>query len=89
MLGGQLLDYGSTVAALRRPNLVEANPVMRAVAGNPATLALAKLGPMTALAWLIDKKLAASHPKLATAMAVGLGGLGATIGAKNIHTMRR
>jgi hypothetical protein len=84
MIGGQALDYGSTLAALQQPGAQEGNPVMRGAASNPITLALAKMGPAAALAYLLEKKLAPNHPKLATGVAIGVGALGAGLGARNL-----
>jgi hypothetical protein len=83
LLSGQGFDLGTTLAALSS-GAREANPVL----GQDPT----KLAAIKALSvlgqWLILRKLAERHPKIANGIAIGSGALGAGIGVHNLRQMK-
>lgn len=87
MAGGQAADVASTIQALQRPGVVETNPILgkRPNAGQLIGLKAAGLVP---LGILLDKAHD-KHPKLAKAIALGVGGYGAYLAARNHQKGRR
>jgi predicted lysophospholipase L1 biosynthesis ABC-type transport system permease subunit len=85
LLAGATLDAVSTSIALSRPGTIEANPVMRPLAGRPSVLLGVKLGANVLLGWGLEK-LAARHPRRALLIAVLAGSAQLAIGLHNLRT---
>jgi hypothetical protein len=83
LLGGQGFDLGTTLAALSN-GAREANPVL---GQDPSKLAAMKALSMLGQ-WLLLRKLAEQHPKIANGIAIGSGALGAGIGVHNLKQMK-
>jgi hypothetical protein len=81
LAGGSLADGISTVAALKRPGTVEANPLLK---GGTAEMAAVKGGSTAALLWAMRELVKNGHPKVAKA--IGYGG-GAVLGGLAAHNM--
>lgn len=87
LIGGNGLDAGSTIYALRQPGIREANPLLGSHPGTGTVLA-AKVGG-TAAEWLLLRLLAKKHPKLANGLAKGIGGAMAGIGVNNLRLAQK
>lgn len=80
MLGGHLADAGSTLAALKRPNVVEGNPILQGF--GPAGIAM-KSGSALLTALLMRKLAKDGHPTAAKILGYGTGGAMGALAARN------
>lgn len=82
LIGGNAGDAASTVLALQNPNAHEANPIFGA---HPSTgKVLAIKGGVTLAEWLLMRRLAKQHPKLANGLSAAIGGTMGAIAASNL-----
>lgn len=93
MAAGQGLDTGTTVAALRNPDLYESSALFGAHP-SPARVIGTKAAVMVPLGLLLDHvyeqaPAGSLRRKVALAGALALGGFGTAIGAHNVQAMRR
>lgn len=82
MAAGQIADLVSTHQGLKRPNTVEANSFLYGERPSLGRLMAVKAGALVPTALMLSK-VYEKNPKMAQAIAYGLGGLGAVLAAKN------
>ena len=80
LVGGNAFDLGTTLHALSRPGTREGNPVLGQHSGRIAAIK----GGSTLLQLLVLRKLGQTHPRVANALGVGLGGAMGAVGARNL-----
>lgn len=81
LAGGSIADAASTIAALKRPGTMEANPLLRG--GAPEMLAVKGAGT-AAVMWLMHKFAEQGHPTAAKAIGYGGGALFGGMGVRNM-----
>jgi hypothetical protein len=84
LIGSNVFDAGTTIAALQRPRTREANPWLRRIASKPLAL-LALKGGVGLLQNLLLDKLANDHERTANAVGLGVTGVNTAIGVRNLH----
>ena len=84
----QALDAHSTYSALHHGNIVEANPLMRGMAENTATLVAVKAGVAAATVYATEK-LARRHRLVAFATALAVNSAYAMVVARNYSIAAR
>jgi hypothetical protein len=88
MLGGQGMDLGTTLAALKNPNIHESNPLLGQHPSD-TKLILAKGGSTAAMIALMKLLEHAGHEKAADAIGYISGGVGAGAGINNLMQMKK
>lgn len=88
LLGGSIADAESTRRALDRPDVYEANPLLKGIAKNTPALYGVKLGTNAALAAVLDKAHK-THPKTANTMAAALSALQLLVALRNTKQGKR
>jgi len=85
--GGNASDLATTIHALDKPNVNEANPILGT---DPSTLKLSLIKAGTSIGTdLLLSRLSKTHPKLANGMAKGLGIGMMLVAAHNLNTSRK
>lgn len=87
MIGGNVADAATTMAAMRQPGMVEQNPLLGSHPGDARVL-LTKL-VMTALPAMAADHLSKTHPTLAKVLSLLSGGVPAAAAISNIHQMQK
>ena len=83
----QTYDMYSTRKVLKQGG-VEANPVMRGVVGNPATLAAVKGATTFAAVYMAERLWRTKHRRAAVVLMIATNGLMATVSAHNASVLR-
>ena len=83
----QTYDMYSTRKVLKQGG-IEANPMMRGVVGNPATMAAVKGATTFATVYMAERLWRAKHRRAAVVLMLATNGLMATVSAHNASVLR-